>query len=74
MGGGKSKAPPPLPEPEPMPERGKDPVSKRIRDAGSKKLRRKTGFRGNIITSPLGVTGQAVNGLGALFGNVKGLS
>ena len=70
-GGGKAPSPPPLPEPEPIPEPEKDPISKVLRESGAKKLRGKTGYRGTIVTNPLGTQGGGgTNALGALFNNV----
>ena len=61
MGGGKSVPEPPAPpEPEalPTPESVQEPEAAAVRDEEARKLRRRTGASGTILTSPLGTGDQ----------------
>lgn len=61
---------PPEPERVPTREEVKTPASKTARDARALKLRKATGHRGNIRTSPLGVEGEPLSALSRLFNTV----
>ena len=67
MGGGKSPSiqDPPELEPAPSFEQQKEPISKAIREAGTKQFRARRGHAGNILTDPLGIEG--INKLGRSF-------
>jgi hypothetical protein len=70
MGGGGKGSSPDVPKPTPVPsyEEEKEPTSKAIRDAESLRIRAKKGHRGNIVTQPLGVKGEAVTGTATTLG------
>lgn len=75
MGGGKGKSPssPELKETPTWEEEG-EPTSVAIRDAEALKLRRMKGAAGTILTSPLGVTGDALYGTAKSAAGINKLS
>jgi len=60
MGGkGAPNVPAPVkPDPIPTPEQEGEPESDRIRNDEARKLRRRRGMAGTILTSPLGAVGK----------------
>ena len=75
MGGG-GKSPkveePPEPDPIPTPESEKEPESSAVRDEQRKKLQNTTGHSGTLSSSPLGVAGDAINGIPVASRRVSG--